>query len=228
MDTGNGFNSKTSIPSKFRKIVETMNSCEEIIHSEIDKYNAIINSTDSELELIRERRLENMKKVHNQRQQWRAMGHGTYIELGKGQYGGDVAREFFYLTKESNMVVVHFHRSSTRICDIFHSHLYKLALKHLETRFIKINVDKCSEYGVCDNGESYLVNKLGIVIMPTLAIINNRKVVHQIRGFDELGGTENFTTNSLECLIESYDGINQSEIEEKPDEIIQGNKIIED
>lgn len=197
---------------------------EQEINEEINKYDDLLNAGDSELELLRERRLAQMKKVQEQRQKWRAAGHGVYSAIGEGQHGVDSAKEFFDASKESARMVVHFHRSSTRICDIFHAHLEKLAAKHLETRFVKINVDQVSEDGANGSGAAYLVEKLGIIIMPTILIVRDRKAVHHIRGFDELGGSEDFSTEAFEWVLGAHGGINAPEGREVPAELQDGGK----
>ena len=39
--------------------------------------------------------------------------------------------------------------------------------------------------------------KLHIWMMPTMVLVKDRKTQHSIVGFDELGGTENFSTRDL-------------------------------
>jgi hypothetical protein len=43
----------------------------------------------------------------------------------------------------------------------------------------------------------YLTDKLKIWMLPTLALIKHEKIVDYVVGFDELGGKEDFTTDSL-------------------------------
>lgn len=194
---------------------------EQQIIEEMNRYDALLDANDSELEVLRERRLVQMKKAQEQKQNWRAQGHGTYTSIGDGQHA-DTAKEFFDATKESERMVVHFHRPSTRSCDVFHSHLEKLAQTHLETKFVKINVDQCAEDGAMGSGASYLVDKLGIVVMPTLVIIKNRKAIHHIRGFGEVGDTEDFSTEALEWVLGGHGGIKIPEGREMPQELREG------
>jgi len=174
---------------------------EEAIESEIAKYDSLLNANDEELEALREKRLRNMRKAHEQEQIWKSLDHGKYMALE----GSDTAKGFFETTKKSECVVVHFHRRTTRLCDVFHKHLEKLVINHLETRFVKIDVEGGGD------GVQYLVEKLGIVVMPTLLIIKNRKAVHQIRGFDEMGGSENFRTEVLEYVLGIHGAINKND-----------------
>mmetsp|Transcript_14183 Transcript_14183/g.20256 ORF Transcript_14183/g.20256 Transcript_14183/m.20256 type:complete len:256 (+) Transcript_14183:116-883(+) len=219
MDLGYGINNQAIGTAAAKAIIETSKVQMEVVQSEIDRYDALLNCNDSELEILRDRRIAQMKKAQEQKQQWRSMGHGTYTAIGEGKHGGDSAKEFFDASKKSERMVVHFHRPSTRSCDIFHAHLEKLASKHLETRFVKINVDQCAEDGANGSGASYLVQKLGIVIMPTIVIIKDRKAVHHIRGFDELGGSESFSLEALEWVIGMHNGIHPVEGKEMPEEL---------
>lgn len=197
---------------------------EQAINAEMSRYDALLNSTDSELEILRERRLAQMKKVQEQKMQWKAAGHGSYTAIGEGQNGGDAAKEFFDATRGSTRLVVHFHRPSTRSCDVFHSHLEKIAQKHLETRFVKINVDQCTDDGATGSGAAYLVEKLGIVVMPTIVIVKDRKAVHHLRGFDEIGGTDDFSTEALEWVLGARGGIRVPEGQDMPEELNTGGR----
>jgi hypothetical protein len=216
-----GYVSKNQIVGQAlaQQLDKTAKIQEQQIIQEINRYDALLEANDSELEILRERRLEQMKKAQEQKQNWISLGHGSYTSIGEGQHGEDAAKEFFDASKKSERLVVHFYRPSTRICDVFHSHLEKLAARHLETRFVKINVDQCAEDGATGSGASYLVEKLGIVVMPTIVIVRNRKAVHHIRGFSELGGTEEFSAEALEWVIGSHGGVNLPDGKEMPQEL---------
>jgi len=223
MDLGYGGKNQIIGQAIGKAVLQNSQAEEKALNEEISHYDALLNSNDSELEIIRERRLAQMKKVQEQKAKYRALGHGSYVALGEGQ-NEDTGKEFFEATKESVRMVVHFHRPSTRSCEIFHAHLEKLAAKHLETRFVKINVDKVAEDGANGTGAAYLVDKLGIVVMPTIVIIKDRKAMHHIRGFDELGGVEDFSTEALKWVIGMHGGIHQSEGADMPEELQQGNR----
>ncbi len=49
--------------------------------------------------------------------------------------------------------------------------------------------------------------------MPTILIVKDRKAHHQIRGFDELGGTENFSTALLACVLATHGALHITEDE---------------
>lgn len=200
-------------------ILQNVQAEEAALEQEMARYDALLDN-DEALEALRAKRIAAMKAEHAKQQKWMALGHGTYEELGGG--GGhsskDVGRDFFDAAKQSERMVVHFYRSSTRICDVFHKHLEKLAPSHKETRFVKINVENCDKEG---GGASFLVERLGIVIMPTLVIVKNREAVHHIRGFDELGATEDFSTKALEYVLGVHGAIFQPEGQEVPRELLE-------
>ena len=218
MDLGFGSSNQILGNQAANSILRATQAQEEAIQSEISKYDALLDSNDTELEKLRERRLQQMKLQNEQRTKWLQNGHGTYTELQCGQHGGDVAKSFFHAAKQSNRLVVHFHRPTTRSCDVFHRALSDLAPKHPETKFVKINVEGCDDTreGGSGVGAKYLVEKLGIVVMPTLLIVKDRKAEHHVRGFDELGGTDEFTSNELAYVLGGHGALTRKDDEEDP------------
>ncbi|KAG7358258.1 thioredoxin [Nitzschia inconspicua] len=193
---------------------------EQSLDAELTKFDRLLDDDDA-LETLRQKRLEELQSTYTKQQKWKSLGHGTYQELTSGGSNtNDVAKDFFQASKESERLVVHFYRPSTRLCDVFHAHLSKLAPKHLETRFVKINVEGCDAQE--GSGASYLVEKLGIVVMPTLVLIKNRQAFHHIRGFDEFGGNEDFSSNVLAYVLGKNHGIlDLRDDEEVSDEVLQ-------
>jgi hypothetical protein len=198
---------------------------EQTLEAELAQYDRLLEDEDA-LEDLRQKRLQQLQKQHSLQKKWRELGHGEYKELGSGSTqgdAGDIAKEFFQAAKESDRMVVHFYRPSTRYCDVFHAHLQKLAPKHLETRFIKINVEGCDHEG--GGGASFLVDRLGVVVMPTLVLVKNRKAFHHIRGFDELGGTEDFSVGTLAFILGSHGVTDLGDDEEISEEVLRGRGI---
>ena len=224
MDLGFGSSNQAVGNNAASSILRATAAQEAAVNDEIKKYDALLDSTDGELEKLRERRLRQMKAAQNQRTKWLEAGHGTYEEIGGGQHGGDVARAFFDLSKRSDRLVVHFHRPTTRSCDVFHRRLSELAPKHPETRFVRINVEGCDDDrgGGSGAGARYLVEKLGIVIMPTLLIVKDRKAEHHVRGFDELGGSEDFTAADLAFVLGGHGALTRRDDEEGPPSFLAG------
>ena len=134
-----------------------------------------------------------MKKASAQRQEWISIGHGKYEEL-PGE------KEFFEACKKSNKMVCHFFRDSTMRCKIVDKHLSALAPKHLETRFVKLSVERAP----------FLCERLKIRILPTIAVVINNVTKDYIKGFDDLGGVDDFSTEMLEWRLACSDAINYS------------------
>mmetsp|Transcript_29901 Transcript_29901/g.70996 ORF Transcript_29901/g.70996 Transcript_29901/m.70996 type:complete len:230 (+) Transcript_29901:106-795(+) len=139
---------------------------------------------EDDLERIREKRIAFMKKQAEQKAEWRRKGHGQYQELGS-------EKEFFEAAKASEHMVCHFYRSSTARCAIVDKHLAAIAAEHLECRFVKINAEKCP----------FLVERLLIVVLPTIALVHKGHTQDYIVGFDDLGGQDDFPTPVLEWRI---------------------------
>lgn len=217
MDLGFGDNNQQVGNATANLMLQTAKAQEQALVDEMAAYDALLEDDDG-LEMLRAKRLAEMKQHQQDRQNWKALGHGTYTELA----GSDVAKAFFEASKQSTRLVVHFYRPTTTVCDVFHAHLSKLAPKHLETRFLKINVEEC-DHG---NGgaASYLVEKLGIVVMPTVIVIKERKVEHHLHGFDELGGTTEFSTRALEYVLGVHEGVKMAEDAEVPAELLPENQ----
>jgi hypothetical protein len=195
---------------------------EQSLEAELAQYDRLLEDEDA-LEDLRQKRLQQLREEHTRQKKWRDLGHGAYMELGGGgtQDSRDVAKEFFQAAKESERMVVHFYRPSTRCCDVFHAHLAKLATKHLETKFVKVNVEGCDQEGG-GGGAAFLVERLGVVVMPTLVLVRDRKACHHVRGFDELGGTEDFSANVLAHVLASHGVTDRRDDEEMSDEYLQG------
>lgn len=158
-----------------------------------DEISALDRLDLDDIEALRERRLQQMKKMAEKRSRWISLGHGEYYEI-------PVEKDFFSIVKASDRVVCHFYRENWP-CKVIDKHLSILAKQHIETRFVKINAEK----------SPFLAEKLKIVVLPTLALIKNAKVDDYVVGFDELGGTDEFSTEELEerlakCKVIFYEG----------------------
>lgn len=154
---------------------------EQQLDAEIERLDKM---DEDDFEVLRQKRMEALKKSQQQKQEWIANGHGKYTEIAD-------EKEFFDACKKSKKVVCHFYRDSTFRCKIVDKHMELLAPKHLETRFIKINAEKCK----------FLVDRLRIVVMPTICIAIDGKTQDYIVGFDDLGATDEFPTEMLEWRL---------------------------
>ena len=134
-----------------------------------------------------------MKQQASKREEWQDKGHGQYTEIPEEKL-------FFEECKKSERVVCHFYRDSTWRCKIVDKHLGILAPKHLETKFIKLNVDRAP----------FLCQRLNVRILPTIAIVIDAKTKEYIKGFDDLGGHDEFPTEMLEWRLGCAGAINYS------------------
>ncbi|CAH1423922.1 unnamed protein product [Lactuca virosa] len=138
-------------------------SVAKAVEDKIDDEIAALEKLDlDDIEVLRDRRLQQMKKMAEKRSRWISLGHGDYSEIFS-------EKDFFSIVKASDRVVCHFYRENWP-CKVVDKHLGILAKQHIETRFIKIQAEK----------SPFLAEKLKIV------------------GFDELGGSDDFSTEELE------------------------------
>uniref|UniRef100_A0A8D2CMU1 Thioredoxin domain-containing protein 9 n=1 Tax=Sciurus vulgaris TaxID=55149 RepID=A0A8D2CMU1_SCIVU len=85
------------------QLLQSAKLVEEHLDSEIQKLDQM---DKDELEHLKEKRLEALRKAQQQKQEWLSKGHGEYREIPS-------EREFFQEVKESKKVVCHFYRDST-------------------------------------------------------------------------------------------------------------------
>lgn len=164
-----------------KQVLTVVKAVEEKLDDEI----AALDRLDlDDIEVLRERRLQQMKKMAEKRNRWISLGHGDYSEIPS-------EKDFFSVVKASERVVCHFYRENWP-CKVMDKHMSILAKQHIETRFVKINAEK----------SPFLADKLKIVVLPTLALIKNAKVEDYVVGFDELGRTDEFSTEELEDRLE--------------------------
>lgn len=90
---------------------------------------------DYELRLIREQRLRQIKDSHRQKLENLGKGHGQYREISQDEFIAEVT--------SSNRVICHFYHRDFPRSEIMNHHLQKLAQRHIETKFIRIDAEKC-------------------------------------------------------------------------------------
>lgn len=157
----------------------------EIIEDQLDgQIEKLDNMGTDDLEKLRETRLKAMKDKAKKQQELVTKGHGVYREMPSQDY-------FFKEVKDTEFVVVHFFRPSTMRCNIVDKHLNLLAPKHVETKFVKVNVEKFP----------FLVEKLKIRILPTIVPFVKGSVGEYLLGFEQLGNRDDFSTDVLEWKL---------------------------
>ncbi|XP_020595154.1 thioredoxin domain-containing protein 9 homolog [Phalaenopsis equestris] len=75
-----------------------------------DEITALDRLDLDDIEVLRERRLQQMKKLAENRNRWTSLGHGEYSEIPE--------KDFFAAVKASERVVCHFYRENWP-CKVF-------------------------------------------------------------------------------------------------------------
>ena len=163
----------------------TLLKAAEIIEVQLDSEIDRLDKLDSDdIEHLREQRLKAMKDRAKKQQELLTKGHGAYREMAS-------EKDFFQEVKDTEFVVVHFSRLSTMRCDIVDKHFALLAPKHIETKFIKVNVEKFP----------FLVDRLKVRVLPTIVPFVKGIVGEYLIGFELLGNRDDFTTEMLEWRL---------------------------
>lgn len=155
---------------------------------------------DSDLRELREARLRQLKNMQREKLENIGKGHGQYREI--------VQDEFLKEVTSSMRVICHFYHRDFNRCTIMDHHLQKLAQRHVEAKFIKINAEKTP----------FFVEKLKIRSMPTVAIFNDGVCVDKIIGFTGLsdqmpeGKEDEWPTIILARLLASKNAIDSSAV----------------
>ncbi|KAL4434318.1 hypothetical protein ABPG75_000759 [Micractinium tetrahymenae] len=153
------------------------------VEAQIDsELHAMENLDDDDIERLRQKRIDELKRLQQKRQVWAQKGHGEYREVEE--------KEFFKEMKGEERMVCHFYRSSLP-CQVFDKHLAILAARHMETKFVRVHAEKAP----------FLTERLKVWMLPTLAIIRSEKTTDYVVGLDELGGTEDFSTEVLAARL---------------------------
>lgn len=183
----------------------------KIVEDQVDaELNKLESMDTDDLEAIRMKRLQVLKKHEEQKREWLSLGHGEYSELAE-------EKDFFDVCKKSNNVVCHFYRESTFRCKIVDKHLKILANKHIETRFVKIDAEKCP----------FLTRRLKVRVIPTMVLCKDAKTKESVVGFDDLGGKDDFSTEMLEWRLGHAGVINYSgDLINPPDSEAKSSKSI--
>lgn len=188
-----------------QQLLQAAQVMEEQVDDEISKLERM---DEDELELIKQRRVEAMKKHQEKKTEWLKQGHGEYSEIPE-------EKEFFNVTKNSENVVCHFYREETFRCKILDKHLNILAKKHVETKFCKIDAEKTP----------FLCERLKIKVIPTVIMIKDSKTRGYIVGFTDLGNTDEFSTEMLEWRLAHAEVINyKGDLNTPPDEHLKKKK----
>lgn len=179
--------------------MKTAQVMEEQVDAEMKRLETM---DEDDLEILKRQRIDAMKKLQEKKQQWMQQGHGEYEEIPE-------EKEFFNVTKNSENVVCHFYREETQRCKIFDKHLSILAKKHIETKFCKIDAEKCP----------FLCDRLKIRTIPTLILVKDSITRGYVVGFTDLGNTDDFSTEMLAWRLGHAEVINyKGDLNTPPDQ----------
>jgi thiol-disulfide isomerase/thioredoxin len=123
---------------------------------------------DSELRMLREKRLRQIQGAQRQKLEDIGKGHGQYRNI--------VQDEFLHEVTNSMHTVCHFYHNDFEKCKVMDHHLQILAKRHVETKFIKIDAAKTP----------FFVQKLSVRMMPTLIFFVDGVAKDKLIGFEGL------------------------------------------
>jgi len=133
---------------------------------------------------LREHGMEELRREMERLKQMRDTGHGQYGELTD-------EREVVRISAHEPRCVVHFYHTNFKRCQIMDKHLAKLAPKYFGTRFLRVFVENVP----------WLVEKLGVKILPCVVCFVDGVSKARIVGFEDLGNADDFETATLEWRL---------------------------
>ncbi|KAK9471527.1 thioredoxin-like protein [Dipodascopsis tothii] len=158
-----------------------------------DEFLDLIDEDDAALQSIRERRMQELQTQMTAARRRADSGHGQLSEV-------KTEKEVLSISTSTKLTVLLFFHADFKRCEIMQRKLSDLASKHLETRFISVNVENAP----------FLVTKLNVKVLPcVLGFVDGMECMRLV-GFEKLGNTDAFDVRALEnqlrkCkLIERY------------------------
>ena len=142
-----------------------------------DDFNS--DGDDEILLSLREQRVSQLKAKQAQKLENLAKGHGHYSEI--------VEEEFLPAVTKTRYSIVHFYHKDFERCKVVDMHLSIIAKKHIECRIMKLDAEKCP----------FFISKLQIQMLPTIISFIDGVAVDRIIGFEELGGSDEFSTMTM-------------------------------
>lgn len=133
-----------------------------------DEYDDLLND-DTELDMIRQKRLAQMRAQQTTIAKHKALGHGEVRTISQDQFLPEC-------TGDSEWVAVHFYHKEFERCKIMDHHLKIVAPAHLECKFLRMDAEMAP----------FFVSKLNIKTLPTLIVFREGKAVDKLMGFQEL------------------------------------------
>lgn len=170
------------------------------------------NDEDEVLHLLREQRLEQLKKEFNK------------IDKAVGNMGGDVGhvqfvedeKDIMDMVTKSEIALVHFYQPTFPKCKVMNDTLGLLAEKHVSLRILAIQAEKAP----------FLVSKLKVKVLPFVVIYRNGQELSRVVGFDGISASaDKVSLDLLERKLLDCGAINRQTINFKT---IRGKAVKED
>ncbi|KAJ7665499.1 thioredoxin-like protein [Mycena rosella] len=133
---------------------------------------------------MREYGLQALKQQMKELSEMKQNQHGHYSEIKD-------EKEVVRVSAREPKCVVHFYHDKFKRCAIMDKHLAKLAPKYFNTRFFRVFVENVP----------WLVEKLGIKILPCVICFVDGISKDRLIGFEELGNSDGFDTAVLELRL---------------------------
>ncbi|MCJ1463411.1 hypothetical protein MMC07_002018 [Pseudocyphellaria aurata] len=153
-------------------------------------FDALESESDPALAPFRAQRLQQLASELARAKHLRNEGHGTYSEIQD-------EKALMGIVTSAKWSVVHFFKDGFGRCGVMDGHLETLASSHIETRFLRMNVDHAP----------FLVTKLKVRVLPCVIAFVDGVGADRIVGFEGLGGGElgndgdGFRTKDLEARL---------------------------
>ncbi|EIM88308.1 thioredoxin-like protein [Stereum hirsutum FP-91666 SS1] len=139
---------------------------------------------------VREQGIKELRREVEYMKEMKANQHGKYSEITD-------EKEVIQLSAREERCVIHFYHSNFQRCQIMDKHLAAIAPKYFHTLFIRVFVENVP----------FLVEKLGIKVLPCVITFMNGVSKDRIVGFEELGNSDKFATATLELRLLQSDVI---------------------
>lgn len=142
-------------------------------------------ANDPSIAHLREARMQQLSLNLKRSKQQRNQGFGSYLQIKN-------EKALMETTTATKYCIVHFFKPDFNRCRIMDEHLAALAPVHLETRFLRIDVEHAP----------FLVEKLKVRVLPCVIAFVDGVGVDRVVGFEGLGYSEDtFKTRDLEVRL---------------------------
>ncbi|KAJ7498795.1 thioredoxin-like protein [Mycena latifolia] len=152
---------------------------DEALFAELEE--EIENDSNAEM---REYGLQVLRQQMKELTEMKENQHGHYSEIKD-------EKEVVRVSAREPKCVVHFYHSNFKRCEIMDKHLAKLAPKYFNTRFFRVFVENVP----------WLVERLGIKVLPCVVCFVDGISKDRLIGFEELGNNDAFDTAVLELRL---------------------------